>query len=110
MRVGVVFSMSLFVILTLFSSHSSAAINPQINFQGKLTNTDGTNVTNGTLSIEQNTRADDDRRGLAGQHPGHEEDQGYGGGSHGGIVPNDQACLLTRVAQKRQNPHTSRAR
>lgn len=28
-----------------------AAINPQINFQGKLTNTDGTNVTNGTYSI-----------------------------------------------------------
>lgn len=31
--------------------HTSAAINPQINFQGKLTNTDGTNVTNGTYSI-----------------------------------------------------------
>lgn len=28
-----------------------AAINQQINFQGKLTNTDGTNVTNGTYSI-----------------------------------------------------------
>ena len=51
LRVGVVFSMSLFVVLTLYSSQSSAAINPQINFQGKLTNTDGTNVTNGTLSI-----------------------------------------------------------
>ena len=29
----------------------NAAINPQINFQGKLTNTDGTNVTNGSYSI-----------------------------------------------------------
>ncbi len=29
----------------------SAAINTQINFQGKLTNPDGTNVTNGTYSI-----------------------------------------------------------
>lgn len=32
-------------------SHTSAAINQQINFQGKLTNPDGTNVTNGTYSI-----------------------------------------------------------
>jgi len=31
--------------------HTDAAINPQINFQGKLTNPDGTNVTNGTYSI-----------------------------------------------------------
>lgn len=31
--------------------HADAAINSQINFQGKLTNTDGTNVTNGTYSI-----------------------------------------------------------
>lgn len=30
---------------------SFAAINPQINFQGKLTNPDSTNVTNGTYSI-----------------------------------------------------------
>lgn len=30
---------------------ASAAINPQINFQGKLTNTDGTNITDGTYSI-----------------------------------------------------------
>lgn len=35
----------------LTSTHTQAAINPQINFQGKLTNTDGTNVTNGTYSI-----------------------------------------------------------
>jgi hypothetical protein len=35
----------------LQASNSQAAINPQINFQGKLTNTDGTNVTNGTYSI-----------------------------------------------------------
>ncbi|MFZ1249605.1 MAG: hypothetical protein WAQ24_04790 [Candidatus Saccharimonadales bacterium] len=39
--------------VTLFWAvpHSRAAINPQINFQGKLTNPDGTNVTNGTYSI-----------------------------------------------------------
>jgi hypothetical protein len=35
----------------VFSLQSQAAINPQINFQGKLTNPDGTNVTNGTYSI-----------------------------------------------------------
>ncbi len=34
-----------------FSPTASADINPQINFQGKLTNPDGTNVTNGTYSI-----------------------------------------------------------
>ncbi len=32
-------------------AHTDAAINPQINFQGKLTNPDGTNVTDGTYSI-----------------------------------------------------------
>ena len=32
-------------------NHTMAAINQQINFQGKLTNPDGTNVTNGTYSI-----------------------------------------------------------
>ena len=32
-------------------SKASAAINPMINFQGKLTNPDGTNVTDGTYSI-----------------------------------------------------------
>lgn len=37
------------VILT--PEHASAAINPTINFQGKLTNPDGTNVTNGSYSI-----------------------------------------------------------
>lgn len=31
--------------------HTEAAINPQINFQGKLTNPDGTNVVDGTYSI-----------------------------------------------------------
>jgi len=30
---------------------TDAAINPQIGFQGKLTNTDGTNVTDGNYSI-----------------------------------------------------------
>lgn len=38
-----------FVLIMPKAAH--AAINPQINFQGKLTNTDGTNVTNGTYSI-----------------------------------------------------------
>lgn len=37
--------------LILFAVPARAAINPQINFQGKLTNPDGTNVTNGTYSI-----------------------------------------------------------
>jgi len=40
-----------FIALFAMPMHTSAAINPQINFQGKLTNTDGTNVTNGTYSI-----------------------------------------------------------
>lgn len=40
-------------IIALFAvpTHTDAAINQQINFQGKLTNTDGTNVTDGTYSI-----------------------------------------------------------
>lgn len=43
---------TLFVaVFMLAPKHTEAAINPQINFQGKLTNTDGTNVTNGTYSI-----------------------------------------------------------
>lgn len=37
--------------MLLMPQPTHAAINPQINFQGKLTNTDGTNVTNGTFSI-----------------------------------------------------------
>ena len=37
------------VIITTVSA--SAAINPQINFQGKITNPDGTNITNGNYSI-----------------------------------------------------------
>jgi hypothetical protein len=40
-----------FAVLFLVYPKASAAINPQINFQGKLTNPDGTNVTNGTYSI-----------------------------------------------------------
>ena len=45
-----------FVALVIFGAFmhpakTQAAINPQINFQGKLTNPDGTNVTNGTYSI-----------------------------------------------------------
>lgn len=40
------------IILGLLStSVAYGAINPQISFQGKLTNTDGTNVTNGAYSI-----------------------------------------------------------
>ena len=38
-----------FLLCTVPQAH--AAINQQINFQGKLTNPDGTNVTNGTYSI-----------------------------------------------------------
>ncbi len=34
-----------------FTPKTQAAINPTINFQGKLTNPDGTNVTNGSYSI-----------------------------------------------------------
>lgn len=37
--------------LLLFPVRSQAAINQQISFQGKLTNPDGTNVTNGSYSI-----------------------------------------------------------
>jgi len=44
-------AVSSFIALFAMPVHTSAAINPQINFQGKLTNTDGTNVTNGTYSI-----------------------------------------------------------
>lgn len=50
-RVGVFFVISFILGMFLQASNSQAAINPQINFQGKLTNTDGTNVTNGTYSI-----------------------------------------------------------
>lgn len=45
---GVMIGIACFLIST---PTTEAAINPQINFQGKLTNTDGTNVTNGTYSI-----------------------------------------------------------
>jgi hypothetical protein len=38
-------------LLTFYSPTAKAAINPHINFQGKLTNPDSTNVTNGTYSI-----------------------------------------------------------
>lgn len=44
---GIIILLSVF----LFVSRASAAINPQINFQGKMANPDGTNVTNGTYSI-----------------------------------------------------------
>ncbi len=37
--------------LFVSTNSADAAINPQINFQGKLTNPDGTNVTNGSYSI-----------------------------------------------------------
>jgi hypothetical protein len=51
--VGGVLSVGLVAILCFVSAsqHASAAINQQINFQGKLTNPDGTNVTNGTYSL-----------------------------------------------------------
>jgi hypothetical protein len=39
------------LMVAVFSVSAQAAINPQINFQGKLTNPDGTNVTNGSYSI-----------------------------------------------------------
>lgn len=39
------------LLLFVLPSRSEAAINSQINFQGKLTNTNGTNVTDGTYSI-----------------------------------------------------------
>ncbi len=42
---------ALFACVLLPADSVNAAINSQINFQGKLTNTDGTNVTNGTYSI-----------------------------------------------------------
>jgi hypothetical protein len=51
--VGGVLSVGLVAILCFVNAppQVSAAINQQINFQGKLTNPDGTNVTNGTFSI-----------------------------------------------------------
>lgn len=49
---GLAIIASLFAVIALTSSQSvKADINPQINFQGKLTNPDGTNVTNGTYSF-----------------------------------------------------------
>ena len=39
------------VFLFLAIAPASAAINPQINFQGKITNPDGTNIANGSYSI-----------------------------------------------------------
>jgi len=49
--VGVSLILSCAIFTLLGQSHTFAVINPQINFQGKLTNPDGTNVTNGTYSI-----------------------------------------------------------
>ncbi len=45
------FAIGGFFAVFLAPVHTEAAINPQINFQGKLTNPDGTNVTNGNYSI-----------------------------------------------------------
>ena len=52
-REGVVFGLALvmLVVFLLVPVHSRAAINRQINFQGKLTNPDGTNITDGNYSI-----------------------------------------------------------
>ncbi len=40
-----------FIAFFALPAHTDAAINSQINFQGKLTNPDGTNVTDGTYSL-----------------------------------------------------------
>ena len=48
---AVLLAVGAFVALLVMPTHTDAAINPQINFQGKLTNPDGTNVSNGTYSI-----------------------------------------------------------
>lgn len=52
-RVGLLPLILLSVLFVIFASvrPASAAINGQINFQGKLTNPDGTNVTDGNYSI-----------------------------------------------------------
>ena len=42
---GALLGVAGFVTLFVAPIHTEAAINPQINFQGKLTNPDGTNVT-----------------------------------------------------------------
>lgn len=42
---------AMLLLVAILSAPVQAAINPQINFQGKLTNPDGTNVTDGTYSI-----------------------------------------------------------
>src|SRR5688572_5474738 len=39
------------LLFVLAPMRTKAAINPQINFQGKLTNPDGTNVADGSFSI-----------------------------------------------------------
>lgn len=49
--VGIIFSVIAAMFLLIGPKTTQAAINPQINFQGKLTNPDGTNVTDGTYSI-----------------------------------------------------------
>jgi hypothetical protein len=48
---GALLAVASFVAFFAIPAHTDAAINPQINFQGKLTNPDGTNVTDGTYSI-----------------------------------------------------------
>lgn len=40
-----------FILVIITTVSASAVINPQINFQGKITNPDGTNITNGSYSI-----------------------------------------------------------
>lgn len=42
---------ALFVFVIITTASTSAAINPQINFQGKITNPDGTNIVNGSYTI-----------------------------------------------------------
>ncbi len=42
---------AVFIIVFITTISASAAINPQINFQGKITNPDGTNITNGSYSM-----------------------------------------------------------
>ncbi len=49
--VGLIFGGFVAMFLIIAPQPTKASINPQINFQGKLTNPNGTNVTDGTYSI-----------------------------------------------------------
>lgn len=51
LRLAIAAAVSLMLLLVAGQGTSTAAINPMINFQGKLTNTNGTNVTDGNYSI-----------------------------------------------------------